>query len=61
MLQNVFSLSVPAVFGHAALKKEEVDQTQWWAAKQGLLRDRKVIAQKLPWSEGTPEGCPGSF
>lgn len=44
MLQNVFPLSVPTVLGRAALKKEEVDQTEWWAAKQGLLRDRKVIA-----------------
>ena len=26
--------SVPAVLGPAALKNEEVDQTEWWAAQQ---------------------------
>lgn len=33
------------VLGHATLKNEEVDQTEWWAAKQALVSDSKVIVQ----------------
>lgn len=41
MLQDFFPL-VPAVLGHAALKNEEVDQTEWWA-KQSLWSDSTML------------------
>jgi len=57
-----FSPLVPVVLGHTTSKSEEVDQTEWWAAKQGLLSnllsDSKVIVQKLPRREGTRRVCP---
>ena len=28
---------VPMVLGHSTLKNEEVDQTEWWVTKQGLV------------------------
>ena len=48
-------MSVPAVLGHAASKKEEIDQTEWWAATEGLLNDSKVIIQGSQGGRG-PKG-----
>ena len=45
IVAEFFSPLVPVVLGHAALKNGEVDQTEWWAAKQGLWSITKVIVQ----------------
>ena len=60
---------VPAALGHNASKNEEVDQTEWWAAKKGLLSDGKVYQiteymapeeggdlRELPWEFLTSRG-----
>ena len=52
MLQDFFSPSVPVVHGHTASKNEEVDETGWWAGKQGLLSDSKVIVQSSRGGRG---------
>ena len=46
---RVFFPLVPMVLGHTASKNKEVDYTEWWAAKQGLLSD----STELPKKEGT--------
>lgn len=48
---------MPEVLGQAASKNEEVDQTEWWAAKQGLLSNSKVIEQSSEGGWG-PERVP---
>ncbi len=52
LLQDFFAPLVPRVLGHATSKNEEVDQTEWWAAKQGLLSDSKVIVQSSQGGRG---------
>ena len=52
IVAEFFSPLVPVVLGHAALKNGEVDQTEWWAAKQGLLSITKVIVQSSRGGRG---------
>lgn len=49
---RIFSLSVPVVLGRSASKNEEVEQTERWAAQQGVLSDNKVIAQSSRGGRG---------
>ena len=54
-LQDSFLLLVPTVLGHATSKNEEIDQTEWWTAKQSLLSNTKVylvIEYKAPEERG---------
>lgn len=45
------------VLGHTPLKNVEVDQTEWWTAKQGLWSHSKAKQlHKAPKEGGTPEG-----
>lgn len=51
VLTVFFFPSVLMVLGHTSLKNEEVDQAEWWAAKQGLLIMKQSLlsnSTKLP-------------